>query len=79
MGKVPKSWLADEPRSDVRKLPERADEVKAPNTEPASEQVSVKSADDELIDEPDEEIALSKNIDCDVDSTRPRETSRREM
>ena len=53
--------------------------VKAPNTEPASEQVSVKSADDELIDEPDEEIALSKNIDCDVDSTRPRETSRREM
>jgi len=52
---VPKSRLADEPSCDVRELPERADEktlVKAPNTEPASEQVSAKSADNELIDEP---------------------------
>ena len=53
LGEVPKSWLADEPSSEVRELPERADEetlVNAPNTEPASEQVSVKSAGGELID-----------------------------
>ena len=55
LGEVPKSWLTDEPSSDVRELPERADEetfVKAPNTEPVSEQVSAKSADNELINEP---------------------------
>ena len=37
LGEVPKSWLADEPSSDARELPERADEetlVKAPITEP---------------------------------------------
>ena len=58
LGEVPKSWLADEPSSDARELPEGADEdtlVKAPNTEPASEQVSVKCADKELIDEPEPE------------------------
>ena len=84
LGEVPKSWLADEPSSDVRKLPERADEetlVKATNTEPASEQLSAKSADNQLIDEPEleEESALSTNIDYEVDSTRPRERLRREM
>ena len=70
--------------SDVRELPERADEetlVKAPNTEPVSEQVSAKSADNELIDEPEleEESALSTNtnIDYEVDSTRPAERPRR--
>jgi len=64
LGEAPKSWLADEPSSDVRKLPERADDktsIKAPNTGPVSEQVSAKSADNELIDEPEleEESALS--------------------
>jgi len=53
--------------SDTRELPERADEetlVKAPNTEPASEQVSAKSTNNELIDEPQpEERALGMN-DC---------------
>jgi len=38
LGEVPKSWLADEPSSDVRELPERADDeqtlVKAPTNEP---------------------------------------------
>jgi len=55
--------------------------IKAPNTEPVSEQVSAKSADNELIDEPEleEESALSTNIDHDVDSTRPAERPRREM
>ena len=75
----PKSWLADEP---VRDLPERADEetlVKVPNTEPVSEQMSVKSADNELINEPEseEESALGTNIDYEVDSTRL--TERREV
>ena len=68
LGEVPKSWLADEPSSDVRKLPERAHEetlVKTPNTEPSSEQVSAKAADSEPIDEPEpeEESALSRSID----------------
>jgi len=27
LGEVPKSWLADEPSSDVRELPERADDM----------------------------------------------------
>ena len=82
MGEVPKSWLADEPSSDVRELPERADEeifVKAANTEPVSEQVSAKSADNELINEPEleEESALSPNIDYEVDNTRPAKRPRR--
>ena len=82
LGEVPKSWLTDEPSSDVRELPERADEetlVKAPITEPVSEQVSAKSADNELIDEtePDEESALSPNIDYEVDNTRPAKRPRR--
>ena len=38
LGEVPKSWLADKPSSDVRELPERADDeqtlVKAPTNEP---------------------------------------------
>jgi len=81
---VPKSGLADKPTSDVRELPERADEeifVKAANTEPVSEQVSAKSADNELIDEPEleEESALSTNIGYEVDSTRPAERPRREV
>ena len=75
----PKSWLADEP---VRDLPERADEetlVKVPNTEPVSEQMSVKSADNELINEPEpeEESALSSNFDYEVDNTRPAKRPRR--
>ena len=82
LGEVPKSWLTGEPSSDVRKLPERADEetlVKAPNTEPVSEQVSAKSADNELINEPEleEESALSPNIDYEVDNTRPAKRPRR--
>ena len=84
LGEVPKSWLADEQSSDVRELPERADEetfVKAPITEPVSEQVSAKSADNELIDEPklEEESALSTNIDYEVDNTRPAKRTRREV
>jgi len=58
LGEVPKSWLADEPSSDIRKFHEIAHEgtlVKTPNTEPASEQVSAKAADSELIDEPEPE------------------------
>ena len=69
MGEVPKSWLSDEPSSDVRELPERADEetlVKAPNTEPVPEQMSAK-----------EESALSTNIDYEVDNTRPAKRPRR--
>jgi len=82
LGEVPKSWVADEPSSDVRELPERADDetlVKAPNTEPVSEQVSAKSAYNELINEPEleEESALSTNIDYEVDNTRPAERPRR--
>jgi len=38
LGEVPKSWLAGEPSSEVRELPERADDqetlVKAPMTNP---------------------------------------------
>jgi len=84
LGEVPKSWLTDEPSPDVRELPKRADEetlVKAPNTELVSEQMSAKSADNELIDEPelDEESALSTNIDYEVDSTRPAERPRRDV
>ena len=84
VGELPKSWLTDEPSSDVRELPERADEetlVKAPNTEPASEQVSAKSADNELINEPEleEESALSTNIDYEVNSTQPTERARRKV
>jgi len=84
VGEVPKNWLAAERSSDVRKLPERADEetlVNAPNTEPASEQVSAKSADNELIDEPEpeDESALSTNIDYEVNSTQPTERARRKV
>jgi len=84
LGEVPKSWLADEQSSDVRELPERADEetfVKAPITEPVSEQVSAKSADNELIDDPklEEESVLSTNIDCEVNNTRPAKRPRREV
>jgi len=55
--------------------------VKAPITEPVSEQVSAKSADNDLIDEPEleEENDLSANIDYEVDSTRPAERPRREV
>ena len=76
LGEVPKSWLTDEPSSDVRELPERAHDktlVKAPITEPVSEQVNAKSADNEL----EEESALSPDIDYEVDSTRPAERPRR--
>jgi len=81
LDEVPKSWLADDPSSDVRELPVRADEetfVKAPNTESISEQVCAKSADIELTDEPEleEESALSTNIDCEVDSAREAERLR---
>ena len=41
VGEVPKSWLAGEPSSEVRELPERADDqetlVKAPYDEPDDE------------------------------------------
>jgi len=41
LGEVPKSWLAGEPSSEVRELPERADDqetlVKAPHDEPDDE------------------------------------------
>jgi len=32
LGNVPKSWLADEPSSDVRELPERVDEEITPTS-----------------------------------------------
>jgi len=84
LGEVPKSWLADEPSSDVTELPEIADDetlIKAPIIEPVSKQVSAKSADNELIDEPELEVesALSTNIGYEVDSTRPAERPRREV
>jgi len=43
--------------------------------------VSARSADSELIDEPEleEESALSTNIDYEVDSTRPAERARRKV
>jgi len=74
-----KSWLDDELSSDVKELPQRADDksieetlVKAPNDEPSSELVYVKTAENKLICEPkpEEESALSTNIDYEVDSTQ---------
>ena len=74
LGEVPKSWLADEPSSDVRELPERADDqqtlVKVPNNEPNSEQ---------LISEPDPEKESVSRIDYEIDNARPLERPRREV
>jgi len=73
LGEVPKSWLAGEPSSEVRELPERADDqetlVKAPYDEP----------DDELNVEPESEGESIPRIDYEVDGARPLERPRREV
>jgi len=74
LGEVPKSWLANEPSSEVIELPERADDkqtlVKEPNDEPNSDQMYVQSADNKLTGEPEpEEESVLSNIDYEVDST----------
>jgi len=90
LGEAPKSWLADEPSSNVKELPERADDesieetlVNAPNDEPSSEQVCTESAEKELIcepePEPEEESAPSTNIDYEVDSTQAIDKPRRKV
>jgi len=88
LGEVPKSWLADEPSSDVKDLPERADDgtmgetlVKAPSNGPSSEQVYAEAADDELICEPEleEESVFNAEIPYEVDSTQPTARPRREV
>jgi len=83
LGEVPKSWLADEPSSDIAKLPERPDgksteatSVKEPNKESSSEKVYAKSAEDELANE---ESATGTNIDYEVDNTQPLDRPRREV
>ena len=88
LGEAPKSWLADKPSSDVKELSERADDksieetlVKAPNDEPSSEQVCTESAEKEITcePEPEEEGALSTNIDYEVDSTQAIDRPRRKV
>jgi len=88
LGEVPKSWLADEPSSDVKKLSERATDgsmeetlVKTPNNEPSFEQVYVETFDDELICEPEfkGENASSMNVPYEVGSTQPTVRPRREV
>ena len=73
LGEVPKSWLAGEPSSEVRELPERADDqdtlVKAPYDEPV----------DELNVEPESEGESIPRIDYKVDGARPLERPRREV
>jgi len=73
LGEVPKSWLAGEPSSEVRELPETADDqetlVKAPYDEP----------DDELNVEPEIEEQSVPIIDYEVDGARPLERPRREV
>ena len=70
LGEVPKSWLADEPSSDVRELPERADD----------QETLVKAPHDELNvePEPEGENVSSLQINYEVDSARPLERPRRE-
>jgi len=81
LGEVPKSWLADEPSSNIEELSEGADDqqtlVKAPNDEPHSEQVYAESANNELISEPEPEEESVSRIDYEVDSARPIETKTR--
>ena len=88
LGEVPKSWLTYQPSSDVRELPERADDksmeetlVKEPNDEPSSKRANVELAENELNDEPEpqEESASSTNINYEVDSTQPLVRQRREV
>jgi len=73
LGEVPKSWLAGEPSSEVRELPERADDqetlVKAPYDEPV----------DELNVGPETEEESVSRIVYEVDSARPLERPRREV
>jgi len=73
LGKVSKSWLAGEPSSEVRELPERAGDqetlVKALYDEP----------DDELNVEPEPEGESIPRIDYEVDGARPLERPRREV
>jgi len=79
------SWLAGEPSSDVRELPEKADDqqalVKAPTNEPNSERMYIESVDSELINEPEpeEDSVWSTNVDYEVDSTQPLERPRRKV
>jgi len=88
LGEAPISWLNDEPSSDVKELPERADDksieetlVKAPNDERSSEQVYTESAGKELTcePEPEEDGAQSTNIDYEVDSTQATDRPRRKV
>jgi len=79
---------AGSPSSDVRKLPERADDESTEqllsrvlNDEPSSERTNMELVEDELIGEPEpqEESALSTNINYEVDSTQPLDRQRREV
>jgi len=83
LGEVPKSWLADEPSSDIEELSERADDeqtlVKAPINEPNSERMYKESANNALISEPEPEEESVSRIDYEVDSARPLERPRREV
>ena len=73
LGEVSKSWLADEPSSDIEEPSERADNeqtlVKAPYDEPVNE----------LNVEPESEGESIPRIDYDVDGARPLERPRREV
>ena len=73
LGEVPKSWLAGEPSSEVRELPERTDDqetlVKAPYDEPVNK----------LNVEPESEGESIPRIDYEVDGARPLERPRREV
>jgi len=88
LGEVPRSWLADEPSSDVKELPERAADgsmeetlVKTPNNEPSFEQVYVETFDNELLGEPEfeGESASGTNVPYEVDSTQPTVRLRRQV
>ena len=68
LGKVPKSWLAAEPSSEVRELPERADD-----------QETLVKAPYELDVEPELEEQSVPRIDYEVDGARPLERPRREV
>ena len=70
LGEVPKSWLAGEPSSEVRELPDDQETlVKAPYDEP----------DDELNVEPESEGESIPRIDYEVDGALPLEIPRREV
>jgi len=82
LGEVPKSWLADEPSSDIEELSGRADDeqtlVKASINEPNSERMYKESANNALISEPEPEESVSR-IDYEVNSAPPLERPRREV